>query len=603
MKKNHVLKWLNNVNIRKKLMFSYILVVLLPVLLIGLVLTHSMQEMVTERAMYEASNSVERVYTRLSEPMKLARDLFGQLNVDTNLENLVLTRYQTVEEVVDAYSGYSGITNSIGSHIREIQDIKLYTDNKSMLNSGQFIIINDDLYGAPWLKRARSLNGGIYWQMVCSPGRDSSNLSLTALIKGPIQLKPLGVIVISINQSRITSIIKDEPYETIILDDTGIVLAAKKNEWIGQKLDLEKYSVFSHMSSGVHDIDYENKASKAIVKTFLPSISNKEFRIISLVPVSAITEKVYDAFKLGFLMMMISLALAAALFSFFSSIISKRVKSISRDMHTVALGNFDYSPSVVGNDEIGQLSRDLGVMVKSIKDLVHEVYEVNLQKNQLAVRQREIKLKMLASQINPHFLFNALEAIRMRAYCNGDNEVAEVIKLLGKIMRRNLEIGNELVAFSEEIDLVKSYLMIQKFRYGSRFDYKLDYDTELLNYKLLPLIIQPIIENAVVHGLKFVEDGGEIRLIAEENCGILRITVEDNGCGIDEERLQYIMNSLNEVEDTVGQHIGLRNVYQRIKLYYGEDYGMTVSSMVGKGTRVEITLPGKGCMYAERNDH
>ncbi len=575
-------------------MFSYILVVLLPVLLIGSVLTFSMQKMVTERALYEACNSVDRVYARLNEPLKLAKDMFAQFNMDTGLENLVLKQYSNVNEVVYAYSNYSGITNAVGSHLIEIQDIKLYTYNQTMLNSGQFIIVDDELYRTAWFEHARSLKGGFYWQMVYNPVRGSSLLSLTAQLKGPIQLKPLGIIVVSINQSCITSIIKDEPNDTIILDDTGMVLAAKNTQLVGKKLDAGKYKTFLSLPSGIHDINYENKTSKAIVKAFLPSICNKEFRIISLVPVSAITDKVNNTFRLGFFMMMISLILAAALFSFFSSIISKRVKSMSSDMHTIALGNFDLSPSIEGEDEIGQLSRDLGVMVKSIKDLVHEVYEVNLQKNQLAVRQREIKLKMLATQINPHFLFNALEAIRMRAYCNNDNEVAEVIMLLGKIMRRNLEIENELVVLKDEIDLVKSYLEIQKFRFTNRFNYKLNYDNDLENYKLLPLIIQPIIENAVVHGLKFVEEGGIISFSAEKGDGIIKIMVEDNGCGMDEERLKYVINSLNEVEESIGKHIGLRNVYQRIRLYYGEKYGMTISSVFGKGTRVEITLPGDG---------
>lgn len=591
MKKMRILKWLNNMNIKKKLMFSYILVVLLPVLLIGFVLTFSMQKVVTERAMYEAKSSVERVYTRLNETLKLAQNLFAQFYMDTNLENIVLTKYNTVDEVVKAYSTYCGITNSMGSHIMEIQDIKLYTCNKSMLRSAQFIVADEELYGTPWFKKARAFNGGIYWQMIYNHVSDSSFLSLTAQLRGSIQLKPLGVIVVSLNQSCITSILKDEPYETIILDDTGIVVAAKNAGLVGKRLNTGMYKAFLSMSSGIYDINYDNKNSKAIVKTFIPSICNKEFRIISLVPVSAVTDKVNDTFRLGFFIMMLSLMLAASLFSFFSWIISKRVKVMSSYMHTVALGNFDFSPSIEGEDEIGQLSRDLGVMVKSIKDLLHEVYEVNLQKNEMAVRQREIKLKMLSSQINPHFLFNALEAIRMRAYCNGDTEVAEVIMLLGKIMRKNLETENELVDLRDEIDLVKSYLEIQKFRFTNRFNYKLDCEKELENYKLLPLLIQPIIENAVVHGLKFVEEGGEISLAVEKSCGTVRIIVEDNGCGMNEGRLRYVINSLNEVEDSIGQRIGLRNVYQRIKLYYGENYGMTVRSACEKGTRVEITLP------------
>ena len=431
MKKIHILKGLNNVNIRNKLLFSYILVVLLPVLLIGFVLTLSMMKMATEGAMYEASNSVDRVYGRLNETLKLANDLFGQIHMDTNLERTVMTRYQTVNEVLDAYSGYSGIMNSIRYYSREIEDIKLYTYNDTMLSSGQFIIADDDIYGKTWFEQARKLNRGVYWQMFYNPIRNSTYLSLTTPLKGAIQLKPLGILVISIKQSCLTSIVEDEPYETIILDDKGIVLAAKKVELVNKELEMEDLKNLSVMTSGIHEIIYGNKKVKAIVRTFLPSANNKEFRIVSLVPVDAITDKVTNTFMLGFLIMMLSFVMAAVLFIFFANTISKRVKRISEDMHTVALGNFDFLPSIEGSDEIGQLSRDLGVMVKSINDLIREVYMVNMQKNQLAIRQREIKLKMLASQINPHFLFNALEAIRMRAYCNGDEEVAEVIMLLG----------------------------------------------------------------------------------------------------------------------------------------------------------------------------
>ncbi|QNU66124.1 sensor histidine kinase [Ruminiclostridium herbifermentans] len=594
MKKIHILKWLNNVNIRNKLLFSYILVVLLPVLLIGFVLTFSMMDMATERAMYEASNSVDRVYGRLDETLKLAKDLFGQFNMDSNLERTVMTRYQTVNEVLEAYSGYTGIINCTRYYSREIEDIKLYTYNETMLDSGQFIVVDDDIYGETWFEEARTLNRGGYWQMLYNPNRNSSYLSLTTQLNGVIHLKPLGILVISIKESCLTSIVEDESYDTIILDDKGIVLASKKVEFVNKELDIENLKTLSDISSGIHDIIYGDKKVKAIVKTFIPSANNKEFRIVSLVPLGAITDKVMRTFMLGFIIMMISFVMAAVLFIFFANTISKRVKRISEDMHTVALGNFDFLPSIEGNDEIGQLSRDLGVMVKSINDLISEVYVVNMQKDQLAIRQREIKLKMLASQINPHFLFNALEAIRMRAYCNGDEEVAEVIMLLGKIMRRNLEIGNELVFFHEEVNLVKAYLDIQKFRYRNRFNYKLNYSCELENYKLLPLIIQPIVENAVVHGLKWVEEGGDISLNAEKESGILRIIVEDNGCGMDEEQMRNVIESLNEAENDPGQHIGLKNVHQRIRLYYGEDYGISIESTFGKGTRVEITLPWGG---------
>lgn len=605
MKNIHILKRLNNVNIRNKLLLSYILVVLLPILLIGFVLTHNMMKMTTERAMYEANNSVERVYGRFNESLKLAKDLLGQFNMDTNLEHVVMTKYKTVDEVLDTYSGYSGIMNCTRYYSRELEDIKLYTYNDTMLDSGQFIVIDDDINGKAWFEQAKTLNGGISWQLFDNSIRNSKYLALTTVLKGAIQSKPLGVLVIGIKQSYLTSIVEDEPYETMLINDKGVVLAAKQVELVNntggqtniayanKKLNTEELRSLSAMPSGIHETIYDNKKVKAIVKTFLPSNNNKEFRIVSLVPLGAITDKVTNTFMFGFLMIMISFVIAAGFILLFSNTISKRVKRMSQDMHTVALGNFDSVPSIEGNDEIGQLSSDLGIMVKSINSLVNEVYIVNMQKDQLNIRQKEMKFKMLASQINPHFLFNALEAIRMRAYCNGDEEVAEVIMLLGKLMRRNLEIGDEPVPLIEEVNLIKAYLDIQKFRYGSRFNYTLDYNSELDKCKILPLIIQPIIENAVVHGLKFVEQGGNITLKAEQHNGILKIIIEDNGRGMDEKQLQQVIDSLNDLE-VDGGHIGLKNVHQRIKLYYGEDYGLTIKSTYKNGTRVEITLPEEG---------
>ena len=126
---------------------------------------------------------------------------------------------------------------------------------------------------------------------------------------------------------------------------------------------------------------------------------------------------------------------------------------LSKDMHEVARGNFDIVHVIKGEDEIGQLFTDMIAMADSIRELVQEVYVTKTQKDQLALRQKEIKLEMLANQINPHFLFNTLETIRMKAHVNGQDELAEIVKLLGRIMRRNLEIGSEMITVESETNL------------------------------------------------------------------------------------------------------------------------------------------------------
>lgn len=584
-------QWFNNISIRKKLLLSYLLVVFLPVLLVGLILTSNMRKMALETATNEASNNVDRVYNRLNETVKVAMDVSYRALIDEKLEELLLSEYGTIWEIVSAYSDYKDFNNYMSFYNREIENIRFYTFNTTLLESGQFLKATDSIQQSPWFLQALTNRGRLYWKYMYDEVKRNDFLSLISLVRGVKTQKDLGVIVISIKGSQLDHMLKDEPYDIMIVDDEDYIVAAKEIGLAGKKLGDAGLPSGENMVSGIQEIHYKGEDFKLIAKTFLPSEINQDFRIVSLVPVRNIEKQTTGVIVLGFSMIAGSLLLALVLILIFSDAISKRISGLSSNMHQVAMGNFNFVPSIEGEDEIGQLSRDLGVMTKSIKDLIHEVYEVTLQKNQLAIRQREIKLRMLASQINPHFLFNVLETIRMKAHCNGQAEIAEVVKLLGKMIRRNLEIGHEMVTLESEIEQVKGYLEIQKFRYGSRIQYEIELDEKMKAYTILPLIIQPIVENAVIHGLESKKGVGTVKVYMHQEEEIFTISVEDNGMGMDEERLQYVRGSLEEGDESPGSRIGLRNVHQRIKLYYGETYGLIIDSEMEKGTKVSIRLP------------
>jgi two-component system sensor histidine kinase YesM len=233
-------------------------------------------------------------------------------------------------------------------------------------------------------------------------------------------------------------------------------------------------------------------------------------------------------------------------------------------------------------------------MIESIKQLIHEVYEEKIQKERLNNRQKQMEFKMLASQINPHFLFNTLETIRMKAHCNGQEEVANIVKMLAKLMRRNLEVGNKTASMQSEIDLVKSYLEIQKFRFGDRVSYEINLLCDIGTYNVVPLLIQPIVENAFIHGLEGKEGIGKIIVNVESDKDRLIISVVDDGIGMDKEKLKYIFKRLNDLNRSSEKSIGLSNVNQRIKLFYGDMYGLEIHSKVDEGTNVIISLPING---------
>ncbi|MFZ5985807.1 MAG: sensor histidine kinase [Bacillota bacterium] len=584
-------KKFNNVNVKNKLLISYIFLVFLPVLTVGLILTSGMRNMALNHAIKEASLNVERIKKRTADILKVPTDVSKKFYVDQQLKELLSRKYSSTWEVVKSYKGYSEF-DQYSALYEEIDGIRVYTFNNTMLNNWRIMRIPNEILKSGWYKEVSDNNGKISWNYIYNEMRNSYYLSLTRVINGTNN-NALGILVIDIDMNYLNSLLKEEPFETIITDDKGNIIAAKDTGLVGSGIADLSINRYIRDYNGTIQTDYKGKISKIIVTTFEPGECNNKFKIISIFPVDSIMKDADRISLVGFSIITSSLLLSLILIFISSAMFSRRIKHLSDEMHSVAQGNFDACTIMEGEDEIGQLSKDLNAMVESIKALMHQVYEVNLHKKQLIIKQKEIKLNMLSNQMNPHFLFNALETIRMKAHCNGEVEIAEIIMLLGKLLRRNLEQGSEPVTLETEIDLVKSYLTIQKFRFGEKINYKINMSDDINKYKVLPLIIQPLVENAVIHGLEYKEDTGMVFVSLEESDGIIKISVEDDGVGIDSARLMDIRESLNQPDDFMSKSIGLRNVYQRIKLYYGECYGLKINSEKDKGTRVDVFIPIK----------
>ena len=593
MRKFRMFENFNNIKIGTKLFLSYLLIVFLPLLLVGVLLISNMTKMAVENAIREASVNVDRAYTRINEVMKILMDVSYKLQMDKNLETLLFTDYKSNQEFFESHYQYMEFNSLINLYSSEIKEIKIYSENDTLFETGQFLKVTPEVQNSEWYKKVQEAGSRICWQYLFDKNKNGYFLCLTRLLKANLfPIRDMGTLVISINSDYLYSLMKSEPYDIFFCDDRGNIIAAKDRDMMGRNIQESPIADIQDKDDDIWQIDYLGNPSRAIVKTFEPGIYNGKFKIISIVPVSHIKKQAYDAAFLGIVIILSSLLLALLLIVVFTKAIGTRIRRLSQDMHIVAAGNFDIKPSVSGDDEIGRLARDLGTMVGGIKKLIDENNQINIQKNQLAIKQREIKLKLLANQINPHFLFNALETIRMNAHRKGDEEIAEVVMLLGKIMRKTMEASNELIPLESEMDLVKSYLKIQKFRYQDRINYDIYYENEeFRNCKVLSMTIQPIVENAIVHGLEYKQGEGNISIGIVQKDGFLVITVEDNGEGMSKERLREVYQSLNETEDVPGKRIGLKNVHQRIKLFYGDEYGLKIYSEKDRGTRVEMVIP------------
>ena len=237
-------------------------------------------------------------------------------------------------------------------------------------------------------------------------------------------------------------------------------------------------------------------------------------------------------------------------------------------------------------------------MSVQIKNLIKEVYIKNLEQEQFESRQNAIRFKMLSAQINPHFLFNTIDNIRMKSLSLGNKDIPYMLKLLAKILRYNLTVESKEVPLFKEIEIISSYLEIQHKRFADRINYDISLLCDATKIEILPLLIQPIVENSFSHGLESKTEGGMIYILVQEienkDKPLLSISIQDNGCGMPQEKIQELQEKLsNPSVEKINSSFGMVNVNQRIKLYYGKEYGITIKSKENEGTCVTITIPLK----------
>jgi two-component system sensor histidine kinase YesM len=287
--------------------------------------------------------------------------------------------------------------------------------------------------------------------------------------------------------------------------------------------------------------------------------------------------------------MLIAIILGAGL----AENIIKPIIGLQKMMRRVEKGDFSGQVEVLSKDEIGDLTQGFNKMLIRLNELVDEVYLSKIRETEMQLRQKEIELKALQAQINPHFLFNSLETIRGMALENGMEEISDISAALAKLLRYNINNNSQIVKLDEEILHTKVYLRIQKHRFADKFEYEFSIPDWAKKQTIAKFSIQPIVENSFKHGL---EPSGGISKISvtalEDSEDAYIIRIQDNGVGISPMRLEEIRQNLRQ-KDVMegGPGIGMVNVHRRIVHLFGEEYGISVESKEGIGAVISIRLP------------
>ncbi|AFC33196.1 putative two-component sensor histidine kinase [Paenibacillus mucilaginosus 3016] len=289
-------------------------------------------------------------------------------------------------------------------------------------------------------------------------------------------------------------------------------------------------------------------------------------------------------------LMLGALVFVLLLSAFMSAKISQPIRRLERSMSKVEQGVFDIHIQEGGEDEVGRLSRRFNLMVARIRELMEQSV-----KEQEAKRKSE--LEVLQSQINPHFLYNTLNSVVRLAGSGKSEEVIRMITSLSKFFRISLSKGKSVITVQEELEHVRNYLIIQTMRYKNKFRFEIECEDEVKDCPTVKLILQPVVENAIYHGIEMMVDEGFIRIRAERAGDRVRITVADDGLGMPPEKVKGLLqaeapeNGGPGPGSSSGSGVGIRNVHERIRLMYGEEYGLEIESRLEEGTTVTLWIP------------
>lgn len=411
--------------------------------------------------------------------------------------------------------------------------------------------------------------------LICYPVYNEDGIK-NGFINGAISLNKISQIAESIDF-----------YDCIswIMDKYGNIYSTQKPTNIkSEDLNSLKEQISSNMSTkiGTYNIMKDNKIDSVIFHSSIPNTNG--WSLCSMVSSRELTKDIDNLIYSIFIIWIFMLIISIILCTMFSHSISNPIKRLITAINSIEDGNLDVFCEVnpKEKDEIAVLAHSFNSMVEEIKFLMNRIYQEEKEKH-------SAELKVLQSQINPHFLYNTLDNLQWKAYDYDAIEIADMIEALSNFFRISLSNGQEFIPLSQEIKHVENYLFIQQKRYEDILNFNIEFDESLSNISILKLIIQPIVENAIYHGIKANLSPGYVNINVSSINNFIYISVSDDGVGMDNKTLADLNKSLNDKNENFGY--GLYNVNQRIKLVYGETSSVAIESTINKGTTVIIKIP------------
>ncbi|WP_018885849.1 sensor histidine kinase [Paenibacillus massiliensis] len=579
-------------SIRYKLFASYMLVIIIPLVLLLFLHLYLTANETEKQALYSARKMLEETSSYLQYRSEMVKEVLNLIAFNETVQDLVSEDPKRYEDVNLWGMDANKLARVVGQFRfnSDIETVQLYMRQglASVTESTDYLSMEKTEHSL-WYKNFITSHSVLSW--LPSSGFDqekgSNTVSILRVIPNAHNIQEIdGIVRAQISQSTLISVLEHAmatPSTSVALfNDRGDILSTSDNFMYTTKefMDL--------LSQVPNDGEMDNTWSDSLefdgqrILLGLQAIPETDMSVAMIVPYSDILKSSNNMRNRLIFIFLLIIPLTFVLSFIVAGSASKRLRQLIRHVRKVKNGNFRIAPLPANQDEIGELTSNFNAMVENVSRLMDETYTLGRE-----VKNKE--LKALQAQINPHFLYNTLDLINVMAIESGNGEISKVVDRLALFYRLSLSNGRETVTLESELRHTESYVSIQNMRFNNAITLILKVPPELLGCEVPKIMLQPLIENAILHGiLEQDSEKGEIQVSAIEEKGDLLVEVSDDGVGMEKEVLENVLTRAMS-KGTGG--FGIWNTHERIQLNYGPQYGLSFTSLLGKGTTVHIRIP------------
>lgn len=584
---------LKNQSIKNKLLFSYFMLIILPLLFLTMVSYFKVSTFVEDSMLNSAKKALEQSNSYLEYKVGNIVQAMNVIIGDTNIqENLSKNNPEYNNDIFAQIKSRDKLFMFIDGQQKsfEIFRIRLYVRDGLMFSDENYNFFNlSKVQQVPWFKKLNESKDLIMWfgPNYFDNGDNDYHIpiiSAARLIRSENSFSTvLSVLRTDIPESVIRDIVSKSNLTSTgvsyIIDNSGEIITYSGDKELLNDSIIRKTSEDEILTENTWN-SFTSDSMRYV--TLYKNVNNTNWKHIIVIPYSEIQTPGSSIRNYMFVLMLIIGVISYVLAYYISNSSTRKIRILAQNMCKVRNGDFTTYLDENGNDEISQLTKNFNFMVQEMSKLIHE----RVKEGQ---KIKSLELKSLQAQINPHFLYNSLDMINWSANMNGITEIETMVQSLSRFYKLGLSKGREVITIKDEIEHVKAFVTIQNLRYENCINFELKIDEDILNYSTLKIILQPIVENSIVHGILRRKDRrGKICIYGKLSDEKIIISIQDDGEGMSEETVNNIMTS--DSGDQIHGY-GIKNINERIKLHYGDEYGLEYHSELDKGTTVIITIP------------